>query len=121
MKVVPSETRPRGTADPDNFTLPGQMQRLLGRDDQLPIRLYRVNFGINGATNWHSHDDVQLLYGLSGTCLVVNRAGDDTLLGPGDLVIIEPGEEHWHGAAPGGKGEHLAINLGGETTWLERS
>ena len=121
MKSVPSETRPHGAADPDNFTLPALMQRLLGRDDDLAVRLYRVSFGIDGATNWHSHDDAQLLYGLSGTCIVGNRAGIETLLGPGDLVIVEPGEEHWHGAAPGRKGEHLAINLGKETTWLEPS
>ncbi len=43
------------------------------------------------------------------------------LLGPGDLVVIGPEEEHWHGAAPGTAGAHLAINLGTETRWLESS
>ena len=42
-------------------------------------------------------------------------------LAAGDLVIIEAGDEHWHGAAPGGDGVHLAINLGSDTTWLESS
>ena len=40
---------------------------------------------------------------------------------PRAVVVIEAGEEHWHGAAPGGPGEHLAINLGEVTTWLESS
>ena len=37
------------------------------------------------------------------------------------VVVIDPDEEHWHGAAPGTAGEHLAINAGAETTWLESS
>jgi hypothetical protein len=37
------------------------------------------------------------------------------------VVVIEADDEHWHGAAPGGSGEHLAINLGGHTEWLESS
>ena len=50
--------------------------------------------------------------------------GADTpsvILDPGDVVVIDPGEEHWHGAAPGSAGEHLAINLGADTHWLESS
>ena len=42
-------------------------------------------------------------------------------LSASDIVVIDPGEEHWHGAAPGTDGEHLAINAGSETTWLESS
>ena len=121
MRAVLSETRAHGAADPENFTLPALFQRLVGPDDDLPVRLYRVSFGVGAATNWHRHDDIQLLFGLSGTCVVVDREGDEILIGPGDVAIIEPGEEHWHGAAPGAKGEHLAINLGTTTTWLERS
>ncbi len=119
MRAVPAETRPHEAADPRTFTLPALLQRVLGRDDGLPIRLYRVSFGHRAATHWHRHDGVQLLYGLSGACVVSDRAGNEVVIGPGDLAIIEADEEHWHGAAPGGKGEHLAINLGAETTWME--
>jgi quercetin dioxygenase-like cupin family protein len=101
--------------------LPAFVQKLLGRDDELPIRIYRVTFGEGSRMNWHRHDDVQVLYGLSGTCVVVTRDGPEALLGPGDVVVVDPGEEHWHGAAPGSEGEHLAINLGSNTTWLEPS
>jgi hypothetical protein len=37
------------------------------------------------------------------------------------VVVIDPDEEHWHGAAPGRAGEHLAINTGAETSWLVES
>lgn len=108
-------------ADPANFVLPARMQRLLGGDAGAAVRLYRVTFDEGARTNWHVHDAPQLLFGLSGRCVVVDRSGTELALAAGDVVIIEADEEHWHGAAPGTPGEHLAINTGENTTWLEPS
>lgn len=122
MKLIRDVDRPPTPSDPKNFVLPARTQRLLGGEDDQAVRLYRVAFEEGARTWWHTHDDApQLLYGLSGTCVVVDRAGRELRLGRGDLVIVEAGEEHWHGAAPGTTGEHLAINLGTRTTWLESS
>lgn len=121
MKHIGQEARPFNDADPDNFVLPAQMQRLLGKEDGEALRLYRVNFAEGARTHWHRHDDIQLLFGLSGQCVVVDRSGREVLLESGDVVVVDPEEEHWHGAAPGGGGEHLAINVGTETKWLEPS
>lgn len=121
MRRIESAARPVKGSDPTNFVLPATMQRLLGPDDGEGARLYRVAFEAGARTYWHAHDAPQLLFGLSGTCVVVDREGEELLLGPGDVVVIDPDEEHWHGAAPGGPGEHLAINLGMETRWLESS
>ena len=121
MRAIDHADRPHGAVDENNFVLPALMQPLLGRAEGLPIRVYRVTFGEGARTHWHRHDDVQVLYGLSGMCKVVDRKGNELSLTPGDVVVIDPGEEHWHGAAPGTAGEHLAINAGSETTWLESS
>jgi quercetin dioxygenase-like cupin family protein len=121
MKRIDGAALPHNPADPNNFVLPATMQRLLGRNDDESVRLYRVTFEEGARTNWHTHDDSQLLFGLSGCCVVVDRDGNQLLLEPGDVVVIEAGLEHWHGAAAGGAGEHLAINVGTETTWLESS
>jgi len=121
MKRIDGAALPHNPADPNNFVLPATMQRLLGRNDDESVRLYRVTFEEGARTNWHTHDDSQLLFGLSGCCVVVDRDGNQLLLEPGDVVVIEAGLEHWHGAAAGGAGEHLAINVGTETTWLETS
>ncbi len=121
MKAIDGASLPRNRADENTFVLPAFVQKLLGRDDELPIRIYRVTFGEGSRMNWHRHDDIQILFGLSGTCVVVNRDGTEVQLLPGDMVVVDPEEEHWHGAAPGGEGEHLAINLGSDTTWLEPS
>lgn len=119
MKRIDQTGRDFAGADPSNFVLPARMQRLIGGDDGESVRLYRVAFEEGSRTHWHTHDDdAQMLFGLSGRCVVVDRAGNELILKPGDVVIIEAHEEHWHGAAPGGSGEHLAINLGTKTTWL---
>ena len=41
---------------------------------------------------------------------------------PGDVVWFEPGEKHWHGAAPGTAVSHIAIQEklnGSAVDWLE--
>ena len=121
MYRIESAARPPRPVDDSNFVLPGTMQRVLAPDDGQDVRLYRVRFEEGARTYWHRHDDVQLLFGLGGTCVVVDRDGTELLLGEGDLVVIEADLEHWHGAAPGTFGEHLAVNLGEVTTWLESS
>lgn len=121
MLRIAHDSRRHDPADERNFVMPALTQRLLGGGEDRPVRLYRVTFREGARTYWHSHDDVQVLFGIAGTCVVVDRDGGRLLLESGDAVVIDPGEEHWHGAAPGTGGEHLAINLGTETTWLESS
>lgn len=111
-------SRSFGDADPLNFVMPARFQRLVGKDDAAGVRLYRVAFEEGARTHWHQHDAAQLLFGISGTCIVVDRDGTSLTLEAGDVVMIEPGRAHWHGAAPGTTGEHLAINLGQSTEWL---
>jgi quercetin dioxygenase-like cupin family protein len=121
LKTIPATSRPFRPADPANFAGDATTQAMIGRDDGLPVRVYRVSFEPGARMKWHRHDDVQLLVGLSGTCLVANRAGETVQLGRGDIVVVESGEDHWHGAPPDEPGAHFAINLGEETTWLEES
>ncbi len=43
---------------------------------------------------------------------------------PGDTVLIQPGERHWHGAAPDHTMVHLAMqeadDKGVDVAWLEQ-
>ncbi len=84
-----------------------------------PANVYRVAFEAGARTNWHSHTGPQLLQIVEGTCRF-QKAGEPVhQAGVGDLISIEPGERHWHGAAPAGPMTHIAINIDAKTSWYE--
>jgi quercetin dioxygenase-like cupin family protein len=77
-----------------------------------------VFFTPGARTHWHRHERGQFLVVTSGEGRARTRDGGGGKLTAGDVVWIPPGEEHWHGAAPGSYMLHLAISLG-EADWLE--
>lgn len=91
-----------------------------------PSRLHalRVWFAPNSRTDWHTHPVGQTLHVLDGLGLVQCAGKPPRLIRPGDTVWIEPGERHWHGAAPGRTMTHLALQEtdaeGKEVDWLEK-
>lgn len=68
-----------------------------------------IEFAPGARTAWHSHPHGQTLFVLGGRGLVQARGGERTEVGAGDVIHAPPGEEHWHGAAPGEAMTHLAI------------
>jgi quercetin dioxygenase-like cupin family protein len=58
-----------------------------------------------------------------GTGLVAHRGDGVREIRPGDVVYIEPNEEHWHGATPDRFMAHVAIQEADErgqvVTWLD--
>ncbi len=59
-----------------------------------------VHFTPGARTAWHTHPNGQTIYVLEGVGLCQRRGGPIEVIRPGDRVFFEPGEEHWHGAAP---------------------
>ncbi|ELZ23687.1 cupin [Halosimplex carlsbadense 2-9-1] len=55
-----------------------------------------VTFRPGERTKFHAHEGVQILYVTEGTGVVGTREGEREV-SEGDLVVFEPGEEHWHG------------------------
>jgi hypothetical protein len=59
---------------------------------------------------------------LTASGLVATRDGVQEIR-PGDVVNIEPGEEHWHGATPDRCMAHIAMHEADENgqvvTWLD--
>jgi quercetin dioxygenase-like cupin family protein len=77
-----------------------------------PYRLAAANvhFTPGARTAWHTHPLGQTIYVTEGVCLCQKRGGAVEQIRPGDRVFFEPGEEHWHGAAPERFMAHLAIH-----------
>jgi len=63
----------------------------------------------------------QTLYVTDGIGLVARRGEEPQQIRPGDVVHIEPGEEHWHGATPDRFMAHVAMQevdeSGNAVTW----
>ena len=59
-----------------------------------------VTFEPGARTAWHTHPLGQTLLVTAGLGLIGRWEGPVQELRPGDTVWIEPGEKHWHGAAP---------------------
>jgi quercetin dioxygenase-like cupin family protein len=119
MKTFRSQDSPRQPGDPKTFAGPVHTQRLAVDDGETPVHIYRVEFDDGGRTNWHTHSGPQWLLIVEGRVRVQKLGEPARDVAAGDAVVIQPGEKHWHGAAPGGRGTHLAVNVNATTDWLE--
>ncbi len=111
---------PLGPADPRSFVGPARTGLLASSDDPgASVHVYRVEFDKGGRTNWHIHSGPQWLLIVEGR-VRIQKWGERALeVEAGDAVVIAAGEKHWHGAAPGSRGTHLAVNVNVTTEWLE--
>ena len=80
-----------------------------------------VHFTPGARTGWHTHPNGQSIYVTEGVGLAERRGGPIEVIRPGDRVFFEPGEDHWHGAAPNRFMTHLAMQQvdgqGNAATW----
>jgi quercetin dioxygenase-like cupin family protein len=68
-----------------------------------------VHFTPGARTAWHTHPNGQTIWVTEGIGLAQRRGGPVEVIRPGDRVFFEPGEAHWHGAAPARFMTHLAM------------
>ena len=61
-----------------------------------------VHFMPGARTHWHRHPLSQTVFVTEGVGLCQRRGGPVEVIRPGDRVLFEADEEHWHGAAPTG-------------------
>jgi quercetin dioxygenase-like cupin family protein len=78
--------------------------------DRLDVGMVTLSAG--GATPPHVHIGGQVIVVTAGNGYV-DVGGERHELGPGDVVITPPGEEHVHGALPGESFSHLTVTTGG--------
>ena len=80
-----------------------------------------VHFTPGARTAWHTHPNGQTIFVTEGVGLAQRRRGPIEVIRTGDRVFFEPGEHHWHGAAPTRFMTHLAMlvvdDQGNSATW----
>jgi quercetin dioxygenase-like cupin family protein len=82
-----------------------------------------VTFEPGARTAWHTHPLGQTLLVTAGFGRAQREGGPIEVIRPGDIVWFQPGEKHWHGAAPHCAMTHIAINEsldGRAVDWLEK-
>ncbi len=93
-------------------------QNLVAEGDAPSLRVTAVTFRDGAVNRWHTHSTEQVLVVTDGEGMVATET-EERAITVGDVVLIEPGEKHWHGAAPGRAMTHLSILIPGEMTIVE--
>jgi quercetin dioxygenase-like cupin family protein len=108
---------------PDWFTGDVYIDTVAAPSADSRISASSVHFTPRARTAWHTHPSGQTIYVLEGVGLCQRRGGAIEVIRPGDRVFFEPGEDHWHGAAPERFMTHLAMlevdAEGDAATWGE--
>jgi quercetin dioxygenase-like cupin family protein len=119
MRIFRGEAVRSQLADSQTFVGRAHTQRLASADDGVPVVVYNVEFEDGARTNWHAHSGPQWLLIVGGRVRVQTWGEPAQEVGAGDAVMVAAHEKHWHGAAPGSRATHLAVNVNFTTQWFE--
>jgi quercetin dioxygenase-like cupin family protein len=119
MKIFRGRDVPSEIADSKSFVGGAYARKLAQSADGTPVIVYHVEFDSGARTNWHAHSGPQWLLIIDGQIRIQKWGEPAHDIAAGDVVVVAPGEKHWHGAAPDARGVHLAVNIDVTTEWLE--
>lgn len=122
MDISRSGSRASARGPADWFTGAVRIDPLFETTPPARVAGANVTFEPGARTAWHTHPLGQTLVVTSGAGRAQRWGGPVEELRPGDVVRFEPGEKHWHGAAPTTAMTHIAIHekLDGKAVdWLE--
>jgi len=108
MKVTRSSIATM-TGPAEWFTGHVHVDSVAAAGDGARINASSVHFSPGARTAWHTHPNGQTIYVTEGVGRCQRRGGPVEEIRPGDRVFFEPGEEHWHGAAPDRFMTHIAM------------
>ena len=93
-------------------------QNLITEEIATSLRVTSVSFRDGARNKWHTHTTEQVLIVTSGRGIIANESEEHEIT-TGDVIAIQSGERHWHGAAPGADMTHLSILLPGKMVIVE--
>lgn len=122
MKITRSSVETmKGPAD--WFTGDVYVDAMAAPEGESRVSASAVHFTPGARTAWHTHPHGQTIVVMEGVGRCGRRGGPVEEIRPGDRVFFEPGEEHWHGAAPDRFMMHIAMLQAGtdgkSADWLE--
>jgi quercetin dioxygenase-like cupin family protein len=97
------------TGSDQTFTGTVHVEPVVSREQPSDLHVVRVSFEAGARSGWHRHPLGQVLHVTEGVGRTQSRGGSVEEIRRGDSVVADPGEWHWHGAAPESAMTHLAI------------
>jgi len=116
-------SRPSSTPNPDYFTGTVRMDPLINAPTPARLTAINVTFEPGARTAWHTHPLGQALIVTAGVGRTQKEGEEVQTIHSGDVIWFEPGERHWHGAAPHCALTHIALQEaqdGSAADWLEQ-
>jgi quercetin dioxygenase-like cupin family protein len=123
MEIKHSGSQPSAKGSEEYFTGTVRIDPLFPAVEPSRVSAGVVTFEPCARSAWHTHPLGQRLIVTAGCGRVQLWGGPIQEIRPGDVVIIAPGEKHWHGAAPTTALTHIAIQEaldGRNVDWLEK-
>jgi quercetin dioxygenase-like cupin family protein len=123
MNIAKSGSQPSAKGAAEWFTGSVRIDSPFQRSAPARVAGAIVTFEPGARTAWHTHPLGQTLIVSSGLGRVQRAGGTIEDIRPGDMVWIEPGEKHWHGASPDAAMTHIAIQEqldGRAVDWMEQ-
>ncbi|MGH2563229.1 MAG: (R)-mandelonitrile lyase [Ginsengibacter sp.] len=123
MEIKRVGSQPSGKGPEDWFTGVVRIDPLFEPNAARRAAAANVTFEPGARTAWHTHPLGQTLIVTFGCGWVQREGSPIEEIHPGDVVWIEPGEKHWHGAAPTTAMMHIATHerLDGKVVdWMEK-
>ncbi|TFF24827.1 cupin domain-containing protein [Jiella endophytica] len=123
MDIKRNGSQPSGKAPDDYFTGTVRIDPLMSPPEPARVASAMVTFEPGARTAWHTHPLGQTLIVTFGCGRIQREGGPIEDIHAGDVVYFEPGEKHWHGAAPTTAMTHIAIQEklnGSPVEWMEK-
>jgi quercetin dioxygenase-like cupin family protein len=123
MEITKAGSQPSAKGPDDWFTGTVRVDSPFQRRDPARIGGAVVTFEPGARTAWHTHPLGQTLIVTAGSGRAQREGGPIETISAGDIIWFEPGEKHWHGAAPTTAMTHVAIaeSLDGKVVqWMDK-
>jgi quercetin dioxygenase-like cupin family protein len=120
MKVIKPHEVPEESADSPLFT-GGRVTRqsLVTPEMGNNFNINIVNFSAGARNKMHIHTSDQVLFVTAGKGIIATETTQEVIT-TGDVVHVQAGEKHWHGATPDSAFSHIALTAkGSQTTQVE--
>ena len=107
MKIVKIDEVTKSPFESPIFTGPEvTLQELLPNSEEYKVNI--VNFGKGVRNKFHTHSTEQILIVIAGKGIVATE-NEERVVTSGEIILIPPGERHWHGATPESEFSHIYV------------